>query len=166
MDGNSLNVKGRAEVEFTIGNQKLIHTFYVTQYITQSVILGRDFLKEHHANLRFDQCCLELNGEAIPLEENNYIASLVKVVNNITICPQSVVTCHAKGRGQKFRDCKGDYLVSAINTGAIGEQPGLTLANSLVNLKCLFVWFNGIPTHKGYPMPINKKYNNKKGLQQ
>ena len=135
VNGSTLSVKGRTNLQFHIGKQSLNHSFYVASHVNQSVILGRDFFQQNSANLRFDQCCLELNGEAIPLEESNYISSLIKVVNKVHIKPQTSVLCKAKVKGRRFDNCHGCYVTSAIDTGAINQEPGLTIANGVVKLK-------------------------------
>ena len=157
MDGNPLSITGKTTLTFRLGTHSYTQLFYISKHISQSVILGRDFLIENQVVIRFDDHCIEINNETISLEEDNYMMSLVKLTNTIVIPPQSSMLCYARARNNQRIDTSESYLVSAINTGSIADEPGLTITNCVVKLG---------QTNK-FPINIvnftNKHYKLKKG---
>ena len=65
--------------------------------ISQSVILGRDFLIVNQVVIRFDGHCIEINNEPISLEEDNYMMSSVNLTKTLLSSPSIVKAMLCKG---------------------------------------------------------------------
>ena len=62
--GESSPFIGKAEVEITLGNQKLLHDFLFAD-VKNDGIIGMDFLTKHHCDMFLSKNHLLLNGEKI-----------------------------------------------------------------------------------------------------
>ena len=98
VDGSFIEIVGSTHLTFKLGNQIFTQKFIICKNISQSIILGRDFLTKHNVIIRFDTCCIELHGESIPLEDHDYITSLVKLTKDVVLKPRSTMTCFVKAR--------------------------------------------------------------------
>ena len=134
MDGSTIKVIGTAYITFTLGKQNITQLFVICKNITQPVILGRDFLTNNNVIMRFDTCSIELHGECIKLDNNNFLTSLVKLTRNVLLKPQSTVTCFVKVRKQREK-MNDSYLLSCIKTGILHDQPGVFPLEGIVDIK-------------------------------
>ena len=65
----------------------------MTKNLTQNIILGRDLLQQNKVILNYKNETLTLNGCAIPLENENYINSLIRLEHDKIILPQTCMLC-------------------------------------------------------------------------
>ena len=84
------------DLKFRLGRKYLTHTFLVAENISRSVILGRDWLRAHEIKLDFGKNQLILPGETVPLENDTYLTSLVRVANRKVLHPQTATLVWGK----------------------------------------------------------------------
>ena len=132
--GDALAVTGEMEVKFRLGGKHLSHTFIIGDNISRNAILGRDCLKAHGMKLDFENNTLEVKGEQVSLEDDAYLASLVRVTNQRTLHPQTSTLVWGKFKGQKHLNKRKVYSVSAINTGFTSLEPGLMVTTSVARV--------------------------------
>ena len=68
------------------------------------------------------------------LEDDAYLASLVRVTNRRTLRPKTFTLVWGKFKGQKQLNKRKVYSVSAINTGFTSLEPGLMVTNSVARV--------------------------------
>ena len=61
VDGSHMKILGEINIPITTG-RSLTQTFYIFKKLNQSVILGRDFLKEEKAHVDYERDILEIQG--------------------------------------------------------------------------------------------------------
>ena len=86
--GDTMEVHGVVNLDIQLGRSKINHSFYVTGGIAHSMILGFDFIKMNRLKLDFSQFeagKLIINGEEIPLMDEQQVSSLIRLTRNITI---------------------------------------------------------------------------------
>ena len=132
--GDAITVAGEMEVPFRLGKKHLVHTFIVADNISRSVIIGRDCLKAHGMKLDFGSNHLVIKGERVPLENDAYLASLVRVTNQRTLRPQTSTVVWGRFKGQKRLNTRKVYAVSGIDTGFTHLEPGLMVTNSVTKV--------------------------------
>ena len=115
VDGTSMPIIGKICVPLSICRLTLMQTFYVFKKLNQSVILGRDFLKDQKAWVDFGKDVLQIQGGLVETQmfSNPRKSGLVRLVNRISIPPQSC--CIAKAR-VKSLNLDGLALVEPIRT--------------------------------------------------
>ena len=84
--------------------------------------------------LDFEKNILEVKGEQVSLEDDAYLASLVRVTNRKTLHPQTSILVWGKFKGQKQLNKHKVYSVSAINSGFTSLEPGLMVTNSVARV--------------------------------
>lgn len=123
-----IDCHGMAEMKVSFGKGvHVTHWFHVVDGVTSDLLLGYDFLKPNDIDCRFGKGEIVVQGKTFPLEDHPYMRSLVRLGEDVTIPANSYTIARVKG---KF---KGQHLISAINTGFIGQEPGLTVTNTLLD---------------------------------
>lgn len=102
VDGTNMKIIGKVIVPVTISRLTLTQTFYVFEKLNQCVILGRDFLKEQKAWIDFDNDIIEIQGGIVVAKmfSSPQKSGLARLVNRISIPPQSVAVAKVKSKGQ------------------------------------------------------------------
>ena len=90
VSGNMLNVRGMAEIPFTIGGVKLKHSFYIVREMTRNVLLGQDFLTETGARVYFDLKKMRVRGAYVDLENDIHVGSLIKLKKDVIMRPNTI----------------------------------------------------------------------------
>ena len=62
--GNPIKVLGQVELPFQIGSQMFVYQFCVLSSMTQSVILGMNFLKDHQAQIKIGESKIVLQSQS------------------------------------------------------------------------------------------------------
>ncbi len=132
--GDKITIAGEIDLRFKLGKKHLAHTFIVAENISKSVILGRDCLSANKMKIDFGRKEIEIDQERIPLENEAYLASLVRVANKTILRPQTSTLVWGKFKGQGKRNKREVYHISAIDTGFIGQEPGLMVTNTVSNV--------------------------------
>ena len=132
--GDKIKVVGEIDMKFKLGKKVLIHTFIVVENIKRGIIIGRDCLHMHNMQLDFGKNRLILPGEVIPLEDDLYINSLVRVAQKKVLKPQTATVVWGKFKSHDPTKKKRIYCASAIDTGFIAQEPGLTVINSVAKV--------------------------------
>lgn len=102
VDGTCMHVMGKVVVSLTICRLTLCQTFYVFRKLNQSVILGRDFLKDQRAWVDFGEDILQIQGGLVVVKmfSSPQKSCLARLVNRVSIAPQSVSIVKVKVKGQ------------------------------------------------------------------
>ena len=103
-----------------------------------TVILGWDFLTNHNASIQClsGRAVLRLGGQELPLQDNQYFKSLVRLQQNVYIPPMSTSIGKARVRGQPLGiSGSNPYVVSQIDHGFLSQEPGLMIMNGIVEVK-------------------------------
>ena len=85
----SLEVKGRVNLNFELNGTRLNHDFYLVKNMNRNLILGHDFLTKNGVRLYFDLACLRVNNTFVPLIEDIHIASIVRSQSTVTLKPNT-----------------------------------------------------------------------------
>ena len=133
VEGSRLNVKGKTQINFKLGNQTFTHSFVICD-INTPILLGRDFLQLHSVIIRYDNPSLEIGGETIPLENHNYLTSMVKVTHNVKLKPRTTTICYAKVRQQNSKIGDKVFQVSRIDSGILSDHPGIYPMDGLIHI--------------------------------
>ena len=67
VNGESLEVKGRVNLNFEMNGTKLNHDFYLVKNRNRNLIIGHDFLTKNGVRLYFDLACLRVNNTFVRL---------------------------------------------------------------------------------------------------
>lgn len=129
--GDSIKVIGEMDLRFKLGKKYLNHTFIVADNIGKNVILGRDCLKEHEMKVDFGKNQLILPGQNVPLQNDIYMTSLVRVANKQVLLPQTSTIVWCKLNNQRPVNKDKEYCICAIETGFVNQEPGLMVSNSV-----------------------------------
>lgn len=133
--GTKIKTQGAMDVECRIGKVIVTQTFHITSNVDEGIILGRDFLRENQVKLNFQNETLEVRGQVVRLENDDYLASLIRMTQDRLIPPQSGIVCWGKARMQRQRDKKMICQIRGIETGHFAQEPGLMVANVVSRIK-------------------------------
>ena len=86
--GNKIEVAGVIELKIKIGKINGIHSFCITEDLNENIILGRDFFKQNKITLNYNNETMILNGHNIPLDDDDYLASLIRMNSDQILPPQ------------------------------------------------------------------------------
>lgn len=131
VNGSSLVIHGYVNLPFQIGSSHLIYKFYVVSNINRNFILGRNWLHSYGVRLYYDNDCLRINNEYIPLVQDVHISSLVRTINKIKIKPQETMFFPARVKKSADLSESGLYQVLPVNHGFISHQPGLVVSHGI-----------------------------------
>ena len=157
VSGQGLRVLGETCLHVTLGTHKLRHTFQIIENVDNPLILGLDFLTKHQLQLNFSsKRSIKIQNEEIPLEQESYINSFVRLNETRKIDPQSSTIVMA--RCKKYsHECSPVALISQVKSGFIAREPGLMITNAVVK----------VSGHKTFPINVvnntNKTFTLRKG---
>ena len=134
--GNTpLHVDGFTNIEFEVGGIKMRHKFYVVKNLNRNVILGIDWLQSRGVRVYHDLGCIRVHGTYIPLVDDIHVASIIRSNAKVKLLPQTAHVCYCRVRKHPQFQVGDDYEITPLESGYLGNEPGLLLANSVVNLK-------------------------------
>ena len=115
VDGSHMKILGKISIPMTICRLTLTQTFYIFKKLNQSVILGRDFLKEQKAHVDYDRDTIEIQGGLVIAQmfSSPHKSGLARLINRISIPPQSATVAKVKVRNSGI---KGTSLIEPIRT--------------------------------------------------
>ena len=129
--GESSPFLGKAEVEVTLGSQKLLHDFLFAD-IKNDGILGMDFLTKHRCDMFLSKNHLLLNGEKLACYRSSVDAvptsSRIAIAETIEVPPECEII--VQGRPLDRVDCNSIGVLEA--TEGFVERNGLLIAKALV----------------------------------
>ena len=132
VSGDSLNVRGTVQLDFTIGGKKFSHTFVVVKGLDRSFILGIDFFTAHQVRIYFDLRQVRVGKVYVPLEQDIHIASLVRSCSTIVLKPKTAVQLWVKRKeGPYFKEGQ-ELELSSAEKGFMASQPEVMLATTVV----------------------------------
>ena len=130
--GNSLDVKGKVTLKFSMKGLHLEHTFMVVQGANRNMLLGDDWLTSNAVRLYFDLGCLRVKGVYIPLVADIHVNSICRLAKSITLAPNCSYVTYAKvKRNQNY----SEYMVNSLDEHCIAGQPGIELSDTVVRVK-------------------------------
>ena len=95
-NGQQLDILGKLELDFHVGDQKVSALFYVCNDIRTSVILGQPWLIDYDVTLNLNKNICTISGKTIELTHYDEITSLVRLTENVEIAPRYLQTVYAK----------------------------------------------------------------------
>ena len=116
---HSLNITGEADINFLIAGYYFCWTVYICNNLTQSMLIGQDFLKVHRAviNLCSNELCI--NGKTTKLYNTQSLEACRVSINETYIVPARTVcnvTCRITG------SCGREGLVGLLEPTSEFEQ--------------------------------------------
>ena len=133
VNGGKIKIAGIADVKFKIGKLYKKHPFYVTEGVSQNVILGRDFLVTNKVKLDFENTQLTIDQQTIRMEDDAYIASFVRLAQDVVLPPQTAAVCNTRLKHGGLEKTVSN--ISAIKTGFMEREPGLLVTNTIAENK-------------------------------
>ena len=97
------------------------------------MILGRDFLVTNKVKLDFENTQLTIDQQTIRMEDDAYIASFVRLAQDVVLPPQTAAVCNTRLKHGGLE--KTVYNISAIKTGFVEREPGLLVTNTIAENK-------------------------------
>ena len=134
VNGESLEVKGRVNLDFELNGTKLNHDFYLVKNMNRNLILGHDFVTKNGVRLYFDLACLRVNNTFVPLIEDIHIASIVRSQASVTLKPNTSYIIKGKIKSNPQIPTSRLYQVLSADKGFISEEPGLSISDGLIKL--------------------------------
>ena len=134
VNGESLEVKGRVNLNFEMNGTKLNHDFYLVKNMNRNLIIGHDFLTKNGVRLYFDLACLRVNNTFVPLIEDIHIASIIRSQCTVTLKPNTSYIIKGKIKSNPQIPTSKLYQVLSADKGFISEEPGLTITDGLIKL--------------------------------
>ena len=115
VDGSHMKILGKINIPITICRLSLTQTFYIFKKLNQSVILGRDFLKEQKAHVDYERDIIEIQGGLVTAQmfSSPHKSGLARLINRISIPPQSATVAKVKVRNSGI---KGMTLIEPLRT--------------------------------------------------
>ena len=129
-DGTPLQNAGEVEVTFNITSKTFRRTFVVAPDLGHAMILGWDTIRDEGFLINGQAHTVTVKGTEIELQEDASMASLVRLVEDITLLPQSATFVKARRARNLFHQ-DGFYVCTPAEDGVLKDEPGLMLANSL-----------------------------------
>ena len=126
---------GVIELKIKVGKSNVIHSYCITGNLNKNIVLGRDFFKQNKITLNYNNETMILNGHSIPLEDDDYLASLIRMNSDQILPPQSCIICWGTTKRQTKSRHKNLITISGIETGFISQEPGLMVSNSISKIK-------------------------------
>eukprot|EP00745_Piridium_sociabile_P008697 TRINITY_DN158_c0_g1_i1.p1 TRINITY_DN158_c0_g1~~TRINITY_DN158_c0_g1_i1.p1 ORF type:complete len:1374 (-),score=188.80 TRINITY_DN158_c0_g1_i1:1054-5175(-) len=132
VSGESLNVKGKVSLEFSIGGKRIMHDFIVVKGMNRNFILGSDFMKENKVRIYFDLRKVRVWDVYVPYEEDIHIASLVRSRCNVVLKPQTAMQIEVKMKEGPYFSEERELEIVSTEKGFLEKEPGIMLANTVV----------------------------------
>ncbi|MEW8548369.1 MAG: reverse transcriptase family protein, partial [Candidatus Thiodiazotropha sp.] len=130
VDGSPLDIKGKLDIPFTIGDCMFQHEFLVAN-IDLPGILGLDFLEQYDISIKVASASLQMGDKMLQLErEDSEKCARVKLSSRIVVPPNSEVAVKAYVNDQST--VESDCLFEPYKV--LGTK-GLLVSNSLVKPK-------------------------------
>ena len=130
VSGDRLKLKGKTNIEFKIGEEKVGHNFLVVENVSRNIILGRDFCKKYGVRLYYDLERIRIGKTYVPLEDDSKIMSIVRSVKTVTLAPNTAYVMPGK---TKSRD--EQYVTVNSNSGILQEDPGTEIEAAVVQVR-------------------------------
>ena len=138
VSGQQLEVLGKIFLRIKVGNSLVSHWFHVVRGISNSFILGFDFISANNVQLNFTTQgnFMRIGHSRVRLTSAELVRSFVRLQHDVVLPAQ---TCNlVKGVCKRAVLSSGEVenigTVSQIATGFITKEPGLMVANSLVRI--------------------------------
>ena len=132
VSGQSLDVKGKAEITFTVGDNSFSHQFYVVAGLSRNFILGNDWLDKNGVRIYFDLKKIRVGTVYIPYEQDIHIASIVRTTKTKVLKPQTATVCYVRMKDSPYFETDQELEVSGTDKGFLAEEPGVIVTNTLV----------------------------------
>ena len=116
VNSGKIKIAGIADVKFKIGKLYKKHPLYVTEGVSQNMILGRDFLVTNKVKLDFENTQLTNDQQIIRMEDDVYIAFLVRLAQDVVLPPHTAAVCHTRLK-------HGGHEKTVYNISAIKKIP-------------------------------------------
>ena len=129
-NGNHLKHLGQISLTFDLDNHSYEQLFFVVPNLKCCGVLGTDFFETHRVDIQYSTHTLRIGESIISLTENEYMTSLIRLTDDVQIPPQSSVLTVGRYHKQ-FKNTTSTFMVTAINTGFIADEPGLLVTNTL-----------------------------------
>ena len=129
-DSSRMRIEGMTWLPFQLARTRGDMKVYVAPDLCGELILGSDWLRQHKAQIRFDPVSLTLDGEEIPLGEDNCERSPVVAQADIRLPPRTTVSGED---GIMVEGAPNDGLYQIIPTDRYDNNEGeVTVCSSLV----------------------------------
>lgn len=160
-----VNILGKTNIKFKLGKHEIVHPFYVIADLKPSAILGTKFFKQHNISLHYgsnndNNTCdyIEFKNQKIPLQNEAYMSSLVRLNQTVRLPPQTTAVANIKIQNQKrVNTGKTTYMIQGIDTNFMGLEPYLEILNTV----------SKVNKNKPFPLAIcnmtNRHFTLKKG---
>ena len=129
-DSSRMIIEGMTWLPFKLAGTRGDIKVYVAPDLCGELILGSDWLRQHKAQIRFDPATLTLDGEEIPLGEDNCERLPVVAQEDIRLPPRTTVS----GEGEiMVEGAPNDSLYQIIPTNDYDNNEGeVTVCSSLM----------------------------------
>ena len=134
VNAESLEVKGRVNLNFEMNGTKFNHDFYLVKNMNRNLIIGHNFLTKNGVRLYFDIACLRVNNTFVPLIEDIHIASIIRSQCTVTLKPKTSYIIKGKIKRNPQIPTGKLYQELSADKGFISEEPGLTITDGLIKL--------------------------------
>ena len=152
--GNSISSYGVASVKFAIAGLHFCHDFHIVPTICRNVILGLDWLRDNKAQLDFDNLHLKIGKTKVNLEEDEDIASVIRLCKTVNIPPQTMIICEGRLKSSSYFPVDKIYHLFTDEQGSLSDEAGLILPSSIAyldkNMKTMVSLVNN--TNKAYTL--------------
>ena len=161
--GHGLQIVGKAKLKFQIGEQSLIHEFYVVNNSTKQMILGSDFFISSGAKIDLRNKTLALGDQIIVLRDKLGVpvdCAVVYTASRVVLPPRSVTMVKLKGTSRLY----GTSVVSPLDTSPLLiDHPGVLVPNILVTGKSKLQvpvvneTYAQVSVRKGLPLGVTER---------
>ena len=152
--GNSVKVLGTVQLPFTIGTQQFVYPFIVLDTITQSVILGIDFLTHHKASIELEASKMVLKSSSgdtvinfIQTEASMQAGTQVSVLRlerSVTLKPFHEYVIPVKAKSPVSGDC---FLIPHDSLNKV-QIAGACCVSNVANAHTVFRVMNPMAARK------------------
>ena len=165
-DGTPLRSSGTVYIPMTVGPIEVLHEMVIAD-ISDSAILGLDFLKQHKCQLHFDTNKVVIDGNNIPCFKSGPTEHVCKVTlsSNCTIPARSEMIVNAKVNGNisgTFCVIEGNPKFQEDNKVQVAASIG-SLLNAEIPVRILNSEFHDVLLYKkstiGYTVPIVDEFD-------
>jgi len=123
-------------LQFMLTNIPFEHTFFIADNLYRNIILGHNFIAKNNCKVFDNVHILQINGQNIFLEDDNFIASFVRSNKTITLPPKSSIKLQGKLKdiGKTKIIVNKYYEIATIDTGFFSKQSGLNISSTVAYL--------------------------------
>ena len=131
--GIPLDYVAEANIKFKIEFRTFEQKFWIIKGLTKDVILGSDFLKNHHAQIDFYHQTVRFGRNTFKMtntQEEGQEIHLLQTPRKVTLAPNCVTVFNCKASPDTP---EGTYLARFLdNTLGLQNQPGVSIANTII----------------------------------